>query len=202
MFHPSRLARRRTWAVLAGIATLLLAPAAHSAEALNATAWNPGAQWMSVRFGYAREQGNFSPNGNVGYGMGYSQMVSKRLSLGANVQHDLLGKFGGSALIAMPATLEALWHFSWSQGAHPYVGAGVAAVYRKIYRTGADASSVQPGYSLTAGINAPIDKAHLLGLDMRFASVANPGWSYDPVFLIRRPTQTLLSLKLNYSLTY
>lgn len=202
MFHPSRPVRGRSWAVLAGIATMLIAPAAHSAEALNTIAWNPGAQWMSLRFGYAREQGTYSPNGNVGYGMGYSRMVSKRLSLGANVQHDLLGRFGGSALIAVPLTAEALWHFSWGNSAHPYVGAGVAGVYRKIYRTGADASSVQPGYSLTAGVDVPVDKAHLLGLDVRFASVANEGWGTDPVFLTRRPTQTMLSVKLNYSLTY
>ncbi|MEO5619157.1 MAG: hypothetical protein ABIS67_15410 [Candidatus Eisenbacteria bacterium] len=198
----SRTRRRLSLALLAGVAMFLQAAPVHSAEGLNAAAWNPGSQWLSLRFGYAKERGRFSPNGNVGYGFGYSRMVSKRLSLGANVQHDLLGKFGGSALIAMPATIEGLWHFKWGSSFHPYAGAGVAAVYRKTYRTGADASTVQPGYSFSLGANVPIDKAHLLGLDARLGSVAGNGWEYDPVFLIRRPTNSTVSIKLNYSLTY
>jgi hypothetical protein len=198
----SRTIRRLSLAVLAGVAMFLQPAPARSADALNAAAWNPGAQWLSVRFGYAKEQGRFSPNGNVGYGFGYSRMASKRLSLGANVQHDLLGKFSGSALIAVPTTVEALWHFNWGPSLRPYAGAGVAAVYRKTYRTGADASTIQPGYSFSFGANAPIDKAHLLGLDVRLASVAGDGWGYDPVFLVRRPTNSTVSVKLNYSLTY
>lgn len=198
----SRIRPRLILALLAGVAMFLQAAPARSAEGLNNAAWNPGAQWLSVRFGYAKERGRFSPNGNVGYGFGYSRMVSKRLSLGANVQHDLLGKFSGAALIAVPATVEGIWHFSWGPGLRPYAGAGVAAVYRKTYRSGADGSTVQPGYSFSFGANAPIDKAHLLGLDVRLASVAGEGWDYDPVFLIRRPTDSMVSIKLNYSLTY
>ena len=126
-----------------------------------------------------------SPNGNVGYGFGYSRMVSKRLSLGANVQHDLLGKTSGAALIAIPATFEALWHFHWPTAIRPYAGAGLATVYRKTYRTGADASSMEPGYTFTLGANAPIDKSHLMGIDLRVANVANDSWSFDPVFQTR-----------------
>jgi len=200
--RPSRSIRRSILVALAGVAMILVAAPAPAADRLNDSAWNPGAQWMSLRFGYARERGTFSPNGNVGYGMGYSRMVSKRLSLGANVQHDLLGKFSGSALVAVPFTVEALWHFKWNTSLVPYAGAGLAAVYRKTYRTGADASSVEPGYGLTVGANMPIDKSHLLGLDVRMSSVANNGWSHDPVFLHRRPANPLLSIKLNYSLTY
>jgi len=200
--RPSGFLRRSVLVLLAGVASILLAAPASAADRLNDDAWNTGAQWMSLRFGYARERGQFSPNGNVGYGMGYSRMVSKRLSLGANVQHDLLGKFDGSALIAVPFTVEALWHFKWNTSLVPYAGAGLAGVYRKTYRTGADGSSVEPGYGLTVGANMPIDAAHLLGVDVRVSSVANNGWSHDPVFLHRRPASSLISIKLNYSLTY
>jgi outer membrane protein W len=203
----SRVFRRLGIAAVLG-ATLLpasaatAAPAAVAKEYLNDRAFTTGAQWLSLRFGYARERYRFSPNGNVGYGFGYSRMVSNKLSLGANVQHDLLGKFGGSALIAVPATFEAIWHFHWPSPVHPYVGAGVGTVYRKVYRTGADFSSMEPSYGANAGFDAPCDRSHLLGIDFRVANVANDSWSVDPVFGLRRANSLLLSLKLNYSLTY
>lgn len=194
----------RCIAVAAALVAALSLPGApaRAAEFMNDAAWNPGSSWLSLRFGYAKEQGRYSPNGNVGYGMGYSRMISKRLSLGANVQHDLLGKFNGSALIALPVTAEVLWHFHWKTPFRPYVGAGLQSVYRKLYRTGADLSEMQPGYCVSLGGNSPIDPSHLLGIDLRFASVSNDQWSHDPVFLVRRPSNLLISAKLNYSLTY
>ena len=186
----------------AGGTAALAAGAAAPKEYLNDRAFATGAQWLSVRFGYARERGRFSPDGNVGYGFGYSRMVSRKLSLGANVQHDLLGKFRGAALIAIPATFEAIWHFRWSSPVHPYVGAGIGTVYRKTYRTGADFSSMEPSYSGNAGVDVPVSRSHLLGVDLRFANVANDSWANDPVFGLRRPNSLLISFKLNYSLTY
>ena len=201
----SRALRRLALAAVLG-ATLLPAAAfaagAPAKEYLNDRAFTPGAQWLSVRFGYARERGRFSPDGNVGYGFGYSRMVSRKLSLGANIQHDLLGKFRGAALIAMPATFEAVWHFRWPTPMHPYIGAGMGTVYRKTYRSGADFSSMEPSYSANLGADVPVDKAHLLGVDLRLANVANDSWSVDPVFGLRRPSSLLISFKLNYSLTY
>lgn len=198
----SRTTRQLAMASCAVVAMFLQFAPAHAAEILNDKAWNTGSQWLSVRFGYAKEVGRFSPNGNVGYGFGYSRMVSDRLSMGANVQHDLLGKFGGAALIALPTTVETLWHFRLKTPLRPYVGAGLGAVYRKSYRTGADASNIEPAASFTMGANTPIDKAHLLGIDLRIASVANSGWTYNPTYLTRRPSNILVSAKLNYSLTY
>lgn len=198
----SRVLRRFVLAAVVG-ATLLPA-SAHAAakEYLNDHAFTTGAQWLSLRFGYARERGRFSPDGNVGYGFGYSRMVSRKLSLGANVQHDLLGKFRGSALIAVPATFEAVWHFRWPSPVHPYVGAGIGTTYRKTYRTGADFSSMEPSYSGNLGMDVPVDGSHLIGVDLRLANVANDSWANDPVFGLRRPNSLLISLKLNYSLTY
>ena len=188
-------------AALAAALVLSISPA-RAADRLNDAAWNRGAQWLSVRFGYAKEQGRCSPNGNVGYGFGYTRMISSRLSLGANVQHDLLGKYHGSALIAIPFTAEALWHFKLITPLRPYVGFGIQSVYRKMYRTGADASEMPPGYGGAFGANAAIDGTHLLGLDVRLTSVSNDEWEFNPVFLARRPSSTLVSVKLNYSLTY
>jgi len=189
-------------AALVAASMFLPAAPARCAEGVNAGAWNTGAQWLSVRFGYARERGDFVPNGNVGGGIGYSRMVSPRLSLGGNIHYDLLGKYGGAALIALPVSIEALWHFHWGVGLAPYTGAGMTAVYRKTYRSGDDHASFQPGYSFTAGANAPIDASHLIGVDLRASSVANEGWSQNPAFGTRRPTSTLLSAKLTYTLTY
>jgi len=82
------------------------------------------------------------------------------------------------------------------------VGAGIGTTYRKIYRTGGDTSSMEPAYSVTVGADAPVDGSHLIGADLRLASVANPGWSIDPVFGLRRPSSELVSFKVTYSLTY
>ena len=201
-FGFSRLLRGCRLALGAAVVMVALAAPASAQPDLNAGAWNQGAQWLSLRFGYAREVGRFSANGNVGYGFGYSRMVSKRLSLGANLQHDLVGKFHGSALIELPLTFEALWHFRMRTPLHPYVGGGYAAVYRKLYRTGNDTSDIQPAPSVNFGLNTAVDKNHVLGVDMRFSRVANEQWTFDPVFLIRRPTTTHWSIKLNYALTY
>ncbi len=200
----SRVVARAALAALLAATALLPARAVHAAakEILNDHAFTPGAQWLTLRFGYAREMGTFSPDGNVGYGFGYTRMVSRKLSFGANVQHDLLGKFGASALIAVPAMFEVTWHFRWPTTLRPYVGAGIGTTYRKIYRTGGDTSSMEPAYSASVGADVPIDGSHLLGADLRLANVANAGWSVDPVFGIRRPNNLLVSLKLTYSLTY
>jgi hypothetical protein len=172
------------------------------AEMLNEAAWRTGAQWLSLRAGYAKMEARNAPSGNFGWGFGYSQMVSRRLSLGMNLQQDLLGKFDGSALIDLPLGFEALWHFRWNTGVRPYVGGGLGSVYRLTYRTGADHGSFQPMYFGSIGMNAPIDKAHVLGLDVRLAGVSSDRIAADPVFGAEKPRAAHWSVKLNYALTY
>jgi hypothetical protein len=172
------------------------------AETLNEAAWKPGAQWMSLRFGYAKAQGRFDPNGNVGWGFGYTRVVSKRLSLGANFQQELLGKFAGSALIELPTLFEAQWHFTLKTSLRPYVGAGVGGVYRKTYRTGADHSEFEPEYAGLMGANVPIDKSHLFGLDLRVAAVSTDQVGPNPVFGDEKTRSVHWGIKFTYALTY
>lgn len=201
-FRSPRGSMRALWAALAAAALIVSAAPAGADDGLDAGAWKSGASWLSVRFGYARERGEFSPDGNVGGGFGYRRMVSDRLSLGGSVEYDLLGKYGSAALIALPVSLEAQWHFHWGPSIAPYVGGGLEAVYRKTYRSGDDRASFQPGYGLLVGANAPIDPSHLIGMDLRASSVANDGWSDNPSFGPRRPTSIIVSAKLSYTLTY
>lgn len=172
------------------------------AEMMNESAWRQGAQWMCLRAGYAKVETRNAPNGNFGWGFGYRQMVSNRLSIGANFQQDLLGKMGGAALIDMPVAVEALWHFNWTTALRPYAGGGLGSVYRKTYRTGADHSNFQPMYFTSVGVDAPIDKAHVLGLDVRLAGVSSDQLVPDPVFGPEKPRTVHWSVKLNYALTY
>jgi outer membrane protein W len=195
----ARTVRMATTMALA--AGLWAAPPAR-AEMLNAAAWNTGAQWLSVRFGYAKAQGHFTPNGGVGYGFGYSRMVSKRLSMGMSFEHDLLGKFAGSALIEMPLAVEALWHFHMRSAFVPYTGMGIGGAYRKTYRTGADESSIQPLYFGSLGVNVPVGIHHVFGLDTRLAGVSSDREGSDPVFGFEKARSVHWGVKVNYALTY
>jgi hypothetical protein len=190
--------------LVSALAVVLAVSAAIPARAqmINEAAWKPGAQWLSVRFGYAKAQGHDAPNGNVGYGFGYSQMVSKRLSMGGNFEYNLLGKFGGSSLIEMPIVFETLWHFKWKAAVRPYAGGGMGVAYRKVYRSGADTADLQPDIFGSVGANMAIDKAHVLGLDLRVSGVSTDRLEDDPVFGHEKSRSVHWGIKLNYALTY
>ena len=172
------------------------------AEMMNEAAWKQGAQWMSLRAGYAKSETRFAPNGNFGWGFGYSRMVSRRISLGANFEQDLLGKFGGASMLDFPVVFETQWHFAWRTALRPYFGLGMGAVYRKTYRTGADRSNIQPAYTGSVGVNTPIDKNHLLGLDVRLSGVSSDRPGENPVFQNEKPRNGHWGVKLVYALTY
>jgi outer membrane protein W len=201
-FGPVHRRYRQTSLLMLALLAILVPVQSASAQQLNEAAWKPGAQWLSLRFGYAKAQGQFDPNGNVGWGFGYSQMVSKRLSLGANFQQDLLGKFNGSALLEYPLAIETLWHFKLRTAMRPYAGIGMGAYYRKTYRTGADHSEFEPAYMASVGTNVAIDGSHLLGLDIRLAGVGNDQVGENPVFGVEKDRTVHWSVKLNYALTY
>jgi opacity protein-like surface antigen len=192
----------RVTSLLALALSLVIAAPVRAAEPLNEAAWKTGGQWLSIRAGYAKAQTRNGPNGNFGWGFGYSQMVSRKVSLGANFQQDLLGKFGGAALIDMPLAFESLWHFKLKGGLHPYVGGGLGTVYRKAYRTGDDWSNFQPMYFGSFGANVPVDKSHLLGLDVRIEGVSSDQMTDNPVFLSEKSRSVHWSIKINYATTY
>lgn len=161
--------------------------------------WQKGAAWTSVRVGYAKSLAKGAPNGWGGYGFGYSRMVSNRLSFGVFVHHELLGKFGGAAQIEVPMTAEYAWHFRWKTPLRPYLGMGMGAFYHKVYRSGADRAKFQPGIVYKFGVDTPLDRHNVLGVDARLASVQSDDETFDPVFGRDRASSHRWSIKLNYS---
>ena len=179
------------------------APAGKSGAAnADAAAWKNGANWLMLRAGYAKAQGQNEPDGAGGYGFGFRRFVSDRLSLGLNVQHDLLGTFGAASKIEVPVMFEMLWHFHWNAGLYPYFGGGVGAAWRKTYRTGNDQSSYQPMLGFNAGTDLPIGAHNTLGLDLRMEGVSSDQMVPNPVFGEEEPRSVHWSFKLTYGVTY
>jgi hypothetical protein len=213
---------------LAGAATVP-AFAAGSAEP-EGSVLKRGSQWMSVRAGYAKVSGDAAPSGLIGGGFGYRRFVLDKWSVGGFAQYELLGRLGTAEEIAVPLTLEVVRHSRWGAAVYPYAGIGAGAFYHKRYRTGADESGFAPGRYLTCGMNVPVRKQGLIGLDVRMATVdqmdANPVFSGpargrakidDLLVSLKGPSgpdmpllfsetesksRTLWSVKLDYSITY
>lgn len=191
--------RRLNWAVLA--ASILLVSLAGAAAAQD-EAWRKDAAWASVRVGAVKSLAQNSPGGNIGWGFGYRHMLTPRLSLGAGFDHDLLGKFGGAAIIEVPASLELLLHFRWKTPIHPAVGAGFAAVYRKAYRSGDDYSEVQPGGFATIALHTAISPHTILGAEFRAMSVSSDETGSNPTFGDHLPSSGRTSVKISLSRAY
>ena len=205
-----RASRFATLLALAVFGTLALS---HRALAADAPApankateenpgWKTGSNWLMLRAGYAKAQGENEPDGAGGFGFGFRRMVSNRMSLGLNVQRDLLGTFGAASKIEVPAMIEMLWHFHWKTGLYPYAGGGVGAAWRKTYRTGDDQSSFQPVVGLNLGTDFPIGKNNTLGLDLRMEGVSSDQIEPNPVFGAEEPRSVHWSFKLTYGVTY
>ncbi|NOT35067.1 MAG: hypothetical protein HOP12_13025 [Candidatus Eisenbacteria bacterium] len=167
-------------------------------DVTHATPWQKGANWMSLRFGYAKSAADFHAPGNVGGGFGYNRFVSRRWAAGVHANLDLLGRFGAAAEVSAPLTIEMTRHFKWNTGARPYIGLGAGAFYYHVYRSGQDYSMVRPGMYLTGGMNVPISGKSLIGVDTRMQ------WSSDAktdnvTFPDEGPNVMHWSIKLNYS---
>lgn len=155
------------------------APAAPTAPTASAPAaksdtepeWTKGAQWMSVRAGYAKISAENAPDGLAGYGFGYVRFVMTRWALGSYIHQELLGRFGHATAIEVPITVELVRHTRWGAAMHPYIGVGAGAFYYKYYRTGQDVAGFRPGRYITLGFTSPVAPRNLLGVDIRLASI-------------------------------
>lgn len=188
--------------------------------------WAPGRNWLSLRAGYAKASGEFTGNGGIGYGFGFSHMLRpvkllrwtllRQYSIGGYLHYEALGHFYSSVEVEVPATLELVRHFRWKTPLHPYLGFGTGAFYHKTYRTGRDSRNVDWGHYLTFGANAPIGGRHLLGFDGRLIRVDASFDPPDPTFgpgegdvvpvedgvIVRRKNGTHWSAKVNYTIAY
>lgn len=163
-----------------------------------ADAWGDDARWISVRFGSARSGARFAADGAVGYGFGYTRFLAKQVAWSATVQHDLLGRYAGAAEIEIPVTVEFTRHFRFSTPARPYLGAGLAGIYHKTYRTGFDESGFRQGLYLATGGNGVLNGSSLIGVDVRMM-LEQDTRSINPTFPNAEPTSTSWSIKLSYS---
>jgi len=221
--HRIHFARFARTMLLAGTAALLVSGAAFAQGDSDFDPWAPGAQWLTLRAGYAKSNVENSGNGGPGYGISYSRMISgidvlglklfQHYSIGASVNHDLVGHFGPAAEIDVPLTVEMTRHYAWNTALHPYWGFGTGGYYRKTYRTGADTRDVSLGYFLALGANMPVAERNMLGLDIRMNRFEATNDPVNPVFgpgsgsleqdgSVKKDTGTHWGAKLTWSFVY
>jgi hypothetical protein len=207
---PAIVALAAVIALAAGAASAAHAQAPDSVVAQLGLPWTSDAQWLSFRGGYAKSGGTNAPATGFGVGVGYTRMLDqwkigpwtlfKHFSLGAHVHVEHFGSFGRASEYSIPMTVELDRHFRWTTYMRPYLGVGGGAYYRKFYRTGEDTGQFEPGGFFVMGMNAPVDRQNVLGVDLRY-SVVDAGED-NPVFLNENSTSGQWSLKLNWALAY
>ena len=171
-------------AALGGVLGLLAASPLTAQEAGQyqpVDAWAKGRQWLTVRAGYARSTATGAADGNIGFGFGYTRVLSPKWSFGAAASFEILGRYGDSNEMEVPWTLELTRAFKWNTSIRPYMGAGLGLYYHKISGTSDDGASIIFGPHLSGGFNTPISDHGLLGLDVRM-SILEPDWQQNPVF--------------------
>ena len=162
-----------------GAALGLLAASPLTAQELDA--WAKGRQWLTVRAGYARSTATGAADGNIGFGFGYTRVLSPRWSFGAAASFEILGRYGDSNEMEVPWTLELTRAIKWNTSIRPYLGAGLGLYYHKISGTSDDGASIIFGPHLSGGLNTQISDHGLLGFDVRM-SILEPDWQQNPVF--------------------
>jgi hypothetical protein len=184
---------------LLGLACILGAIALASGPARAAgDAWSDDSRWASVRVGSAGSGARLAPMGSVGYGFGYTWFLANQLAWSATVQHDVLGRFGDASEIDVPITVEFTRHFHFSESARPYLGGGIAAIYHKTYRTGADEAGFRQGLYVATGGNAALSTGSLVGFDFRMM-IEQDTRSINPTFPNPAASTRNWSMKLSYS---
>lgn len=214
----------RTKAAAAMLAALLVAAFAGVAFA-EVDPWDRGSNWLSVRGGYVKNGAEGAGNGGAGYGIGVTHMLKpyrisnwevlgrkplgflrwtffKQFSVGMNVNHDVVSRFGTAIEVDVPATVELVRHFRSTTAPKPYIGFGVGPYFRKAYHTGADFTRVEVGTYFTTGANLVVATNQLLGVDLRLAQVDGANDPSNPVFGEGSSSASRWSVKLNYSFAY
>ncbi|MBI1796165.1 MAG: hypothetical protein HY076_07010 [Candidatus Eisenbacteria bacterium] len=179
------------WALVCTLAAALPARAADDP-------WGADAQWGAVRFGYAKSGAEFAGDGAVGWGFSYTRFLHAGVAWTAAVQHDLLGRYNSASEVEIPLTVEFTKHVAWSESARPYFGLGWGAFFHKTYRTGNDESGFRQGIFLATGANGVIDKASLIGLDVRLV-IEQDTRSINATFPDKGASGIVWSAKISYT---
>jgi len=181
-------------AALIGVLAALGPAAAHADE----SPWEKDRHWVSARVGVSKSGATLAPDGNLGYGFGYTWMLGNNMGWSATAGYDVLGKYGGAAEIEIPLTTDFARHFAMGQAARLYLGLGWGVIYHKTYRTSADEGSWRQGIYLATGANTAIGGAGLVGVDFRYM-IEQDTRSINPTFPNPDASSSVMSLKLSYS---
>ncbi len=176
-------------------------PHVHTPEA---GPWDQGATWTTLRAGYSRASYATAGEGNVGFGFGFSRMISPSWSFSAMAERNVLGKFNDATESEIPFTIELDRHVNWGETIRPYYGLGMGAYYHKFTDTMADGSDVRGGLLVAFGMNTAVAPRQLLGIDARAAIVTRRDGtaSTNPVFGPQDKTARQWGMKLTWSVTY
>lgn len=165
--------------------------------------WAKRTNWISFRAGYAKGGGKFGGDAVGGYGIGFQRMLTRNVSFGGSVNHDVLGHLANSYEIAVPMTLELTRHARWKTALRPYVGVGAGYYFHKYYRTASDYTGAPTaGYSIACGANTPLDDKHILGIDARVHFLGGRDGVVNPVFGPEESSERMWTVKLNWSMAY
>lgn len=162
-----------------------------------------GTNWVTLRAGWAKRNGELAGNGYLGYGIGYQHMISRKYAFAAGAGYDVLGRFGAAADLAAPFTGEFQRHFNWHTSVRPYVGIGGGFYLRKNYRTPPDyTTTTTGGPHFSFGFTSALDDRHVIGIDARVARVDARTGIVNSTFGVSKDTETLWTVKGSWSLTY
>ena len=162
-----------------------------------------GANWISLRLGYAKRVGDRVGQGLVGYGVGWQHMLNPRWAFAAGVGHDVVGHFQSHVDVAVPFTGEFQRHFGWKSSARPYLGLGGGYYFRKYYRTGTDYNTqTSGGMHVSVGIASRVGDHNALGIEARGARLKSKAGVTNPTFGTSEDSETLWTVKGTWSLVY
>jgi hypothetical protein len=161
------------------------------------------ANWLSLRFGYANRTGETSGDGSIGYGIGYTHMLSNKYAFAAGINHDIVGHFAKQLDVAVPITGEFQRVFKWSGEMRPYLGVGGGFYFRKYYRTGSEYNTTTTaGEHVSIGLTSQLDDKHVVGFETRVAWVQGRPGVVNPTFGAGSETETIWTAKLTWALVY
>ncbi|MGH7742565.1 MAG: hypothetical protein ACRENS_11160 [Candidatus Eiseniibacteriota bacterium] len=169
-----------------------------------AGAWDKGALWVTLRAGFNQASYSTAGNGSVGYGFGFTHMLSPEWGFAGLAERNVLGYFGDATESEIPFTLEFDRHIKMSETFRAYLGAGGGVYYHKFSNTTADHSDVRSGGFFAGGGNIVVTKHSLFGLDGRIAGVTTKADAPtdNPVFGSQKSTTMRWSIKASWSVTY
>jgi hypothetical protein len=166
--------------------------------------WDRGALWVTLRVGYNQASYSTAGKGSIGYGFGFTRMLSPAWGLTGITGRDVLGQFGEATESEIPFTLELDRHIKLGDSFRLYFGVGGGTYYHKFTNTTADYSDVRGGGLLATGGNVVISKHNLFGIDGRlaFVSTKSDAPASNPVFGPQDSSTMRWSLKATWSVTY